>query len=96
MARLCIRFARSNHPRDAVRLARLLASRAPDHDDLARALLAATETSHRHGDHESAANLARELHERRPDSAEARIAAGMVTSTALNVSGVRGEPPHGG
>jgi tetratricopeptide (TPR) repeat protein len=74
IARLCMRFARSDHPHDAARLARLLASRDPDHDDLARALLAATEAYHRLGDRESAASLARELRERRPESAEARTA----------------------
>ena len=40
----------------------------PDHDELARALLAAAGSLHRHGDHESASSLARELRERRPDS----------------------------
>jgi membrane associated rhomboid family serine protease len=94
IARLCVRFARSGEPRDSARMARLLASRDPDHDELARALLAAAESLHRHGDHESASSLARELRERRPDSSEARMAAALIIDTPPGAEPVPKHEPH--
>ena len=82
IARLCIRFARRDNSREAARLAHLLAARDPGHDDLAQVLLAVTEASHRKGDGESVASLAAELRERRPDSAEARLATALAAAPA--------------
>jgi len=45
-------------------------------------LLAVTEASHRKGDGESVASLAAELRERRPDSAEARLATALAAAPA--------------
>lgn len=78
LARLCIRFARGDHAVDAARLARLLIVRSPEHDDLGRVLLAATEALQRAGDCDAARNLAGELRSRRPDSAEARMATALT------------------
>jgi membrane associated rhomboid family serine protease len=78
IARLCIRFARLDQTRDAARLARLLVSRDPRHADLGRVLLAVTEASHRRGDRDAVAGLARELRKLRPESAEARLAAALA------------------
>jgi membrane associated rhomboid family serine protease len=78
IARLCLRFARRDHAKDAARLAKLLASRDPNHEDLARVLLAVTQASHRSGDGASVASLARELTKIRPGSAEARLAAALA------------------
>jgi membrane associated rhomboid family serine protease len=91
IARLCIRFARRDNPRDATRLAHLLASRDPQHEELARVLLAVTEASHRKGDGESVAGLAAELRKLRPDSAEARLATALAAAPARAVP--RGHSP---
>jgi rhomboid family protein len=78
LARLCVRFARRDHSDDAARLVRLLAARDPGHTELARALLAVIEASHRNGERASVASLAHELQKLRPDSAEARLAAALA------------------
>jgi len=85
IARLCLRFARRDNSRDATRLAHLLAARDPGHEDLARVLLAVTEALHSKGDGESVSSLAAELRNRRPDSAEARLATALAAAPAARV-----------
>jgi membrane associated rhomboid family serine protease len=87
IARLCIRFARREHPREAARLARALAATDPGREDLARVLLAVTEASHRSGDRESVASLALALRKCRPGSPEARVAAGLAGDPNSAVQG---------
>lgn len=75
VARLALRFGRDGHSADATRLARILLRRAPEHAELPRVLLAAVHALRRKGEKEGAEELARELRERFPQSAEARMAA---------------------
>jgi membrane associated rhomboid family serine protease len=75
VARLALRFGRDAHGADAARLARILLSRAPKHAELPRVLLAAVHALRRQGENKGAEELARELRERFPQSAEARMVA---------------------
>lgn len=75
LAQLALRFGRDGHSEDAVRLAKLLARRAPQHAALPGALLAALNSLHkRGGKREEMRELLGELHTRFPQSAETRMA----------------------
>ncbi|MBI3371973.1 MAG: rhomboid family intramembrane serine protease [Betaproteobacteria bacterium] len=75
LARLALRFGREGHSADAARLARMLLGRTPGHAALPGVLLAAANALRRQGSVERAEDLSRELRERFPHSAEARLAA---------------------
>ena len=75
LARLALRFGREGRGADAARLARMLLGRAPEHPELPGVLLSAANALRRQGAVEHADELARELRERFPQSAEARLAA---------------------
>jgi membrane associated rhomboid family serine protease len=76
IARIALRFGREGHAVDAASLARMLLGRAPEHPALPGVLLAAANALRRKGEAARADELARELRERFPQSAEARMAAG--------------------
>jgi membrane associated rhomboid family serine protease len=75
LARLALRFGREGRGADAARLARMLIGRSPGHPELPGVLLATANALRRQGAVEQADELVRELRERFPQSAEARMAA---------------------
>ena len=75
LVRLAMRFAHLGQASDSARLGRALLASDPQHEDLPRVLLAASNALSRNRNFEAAAELARELRERFPQSAESRIAA---------------------
>jgi tetratricopeptide (TPR) repeat protein len=75
LARLAQRFGREGRGADAARLARMLLGRAPEHPALPGVLLSTANALRLQGKVEHADELVRELRERFPQSAEARLAA---------------------
>ena len=75
LVRLAMRFAHMGQAADAARLGRALLARVPQHEDLPRVLLAASNALSRNQEADAATELAGLLRDRFPQSAEARIAA---------------------